>query len=148
MNKIYIFRRRQELENQKEELNHAYREVKAEEQELMNECSHDIVFQFHDNAPRKMLLEGTFYCPVCGFIQQISTKEEFKKSNIQDSRIIPLTNLSLVGNPETLEKIREEVWNKIEYYYNPNISIQELSNTMMNQLQEYQVDLNKRYIKK
>ena len=102
-------------------------------------CDHEIVFKYLDNHPRKKKVDGNYFCPACGKTIRCFGDEEINETNFSNSRIIPLNNLSLLGTKEVYQAIRNEVYNNIDLYYNPHVTIQELSFRMENLLKNYQV---------
>ena len=95
---------------------------------MMEMCPHEIVFKYIDNHPRKAMIDGSYFCPACGK----STGLVIKGQTIpfEKSRVIALTNLSLIGSSDLYHTIRNEVYGNMDFYYNPNISTEELSSKM------------------
>ena len=110
---------------------------------LKEECSHEIVFKYNDNHPRKMIIDGNYFCPACGKTIRCIHNNDIKESRFKKSRIIPLSNISLLGTKEVYYLIRKEVFENMNYYYNKNIDIEDLSNRMENILIDFQYDYNK-----
>ena len=107
-------------------------------EKIKKTCDHEIVFKYLDKYPRKMEVDGNYFCPACGKTLRCFCKELMSETSFANSRIIPLTNLSLFGTKEVYQTIRNEVYNNMDLYYNPNISIEELSLRMENLLKDYQ----------
>lgn len=145
---IYEVKDRLEQERQRKllELEHVNQDIR----ELMELCNHEVVFQYHDNHPRKMILLGTCYCPACGKKLAITAETPIQETPFKDSRIIVLKNISLLGTEKTLRVLREEVKSNMDIYYSPNSNLEELSSRMegLLQKQEYDYDKEKTYIKK
>ena len=97
---------------------------------MMELCPHEIVFKYTDKQSKMLSIDGKYFCPACGYTIKCIQKEQIKKSEFKDSRIIPLTNLSLLGTSEDYHSIRNEVYQNMELYYNPEIDIETLSNKM------------------
>ena len=95
--------------------------------EMMEICPHEIVFKYSDNYPRMLIIDGTYFCPACGKSIRCIKPEQLQESSFKDSRVIPLTNLSLFGTSEVHHSIRNEVYQNMELYYNPELNIEELS---------------------
>lgn len=110
--------------------------------EIMDLCPHEIVFKYQDNYSRKMPVDGNYFCPACGKTIRCLSNDDVLKTDFRASKIIPITNLSLVGNKETYYMIRNEVYNNMELYYNKTTNIQELSSRMEEILQEQEIDHN------
>lgn len=109
--------------------------------EMTELCPHEIVFKYNDNHPRKMIIDGTYFCPACGKAIKCFGMDQIYDTPFKDSRIIPLPNLSLLGTPEVHRMMRNEVYDNMDTYYDPIVSIQELSLKMEEKL----VDLQTRY---
>ena len=97
---------------------------------LMEECPHEIVFKYMDNHPRMLMIDGTYFCPACGKSIKCIKKEQLQESSFKDSRVIPLTNLSLFGTSEVHHTIRNEVYENMDLYYDSEADIDELSSRM------------------
>ena len=97
---------------------------------LMEECPHEIVFKYTDNHPRMFMIDGTYFCPACGKSIRCIQSAQLKESQFKDSRVIPLTNLSLIGTGEVHHTIRNEVYQNMNLYYDTETSIEELSSKM------------------
>lgn len=110
---------------------------------LMKICNHDIVFKFRDNHPRKMLIEGRYFCPACGKSEKTSYYTNIKDTSFCNSRVIPLDNISLLGTPDDLQKIRIEVYNNFDFYYNKEIDTSALSKKMESEMKDNEYDYNK-----
>ena len=132
----------EEIDNCNEDLKELYQKRK----ELMNSCNHDIVFKYRDNRPRKLRIDGNYYCPICGKIIELFNKDDIKKSIFKESRVIPLPHFSLNSNNETLSTIRENVINNMDFYYNSQNTTKDLSDKMELALEKYKYDY-KPYIK-
>ncbi len=129
-----------------EEVSRLGKELKIEEEkiEMINskllrltcECQHEIIFKYRDNHPRKLMVDGNYYCPACGRTIMCIRKEQLRDTCFSESRIIPLTNLSLFGTKDTLSTIKEEVLGNFDFYYDKNKSKEELSSKMESILKE------------
>ena len=108
--------------------------------EMTELCLHEIVFKYNDNHPRKMMIDGTYFCPACGKAIRCFGMNQIYDTPFKDSRIIPLTNLSLLGTPEVHRMMRNEVYDNMDTYYDPIVSIQELSLKMEDVLKENQYE--------
>ena len=107
---------------------------------LMTLCPHEIVFKYTDNHPKEFFIDGNYYCPACSKTIKLFQASDIKESPFKESRIIPLTNLSLLGTDFIYFLIRIEVFFNIDIYYNKNISIEELTKRMENVLKDDQYD--------
>ena len=106
--------------------------------EMTELCPHEIVFKYNDFHPRKMMIDGSYFCPSCGKTIRCFGMDQIYDTPFKDSRIIPLTNLSLLGTPEVHRIIRNEVYDNMNTYYDPIVSIQELSIKMEDILKGHQ----------
>ena len=68
--------------------------------EMTKLCPHEIVFKYNDNHPRKMMIDGTYFCPACGKTIRCFGIDQIYDTPFKDSRIILLSNLSLLGTTE------------------------------------------------
>ena len=101
-------------------------------------CNHELVFNYHDNILRKAVIDGSYYCPACGKVIEFINQDQINNTVFKNSRIIPLNNISLIGTKDVHDAIRNEVYSNIKYYYNFNITDEDLSNKMEELLAEYQ----------
>ena len=108
--------------------------------EVTELCPHEIVFKYNDNHPRKMMIDGTYFCPACGKTIRCFGIDQIYDTPFKDSRIILLSNLSLLGTPEVHRIMRNEVYDNMDTYYDPIVSIQELSLKMEDVLKENQYE--------
>ena len=108
---------------------------------VADKCHHEIVFKYTDDHPRKISVDESYFCPACGKTIKCYKKNQINETVFKESRIIPLTNLSLVGSSEVYQNIRLEVYYNIDYYYDKTISTEELSLCMEKKL----VDLQTKY---
>ncbi len=108
--------------------------------EIMNLCPHEIVFKYNDNHPKKLKTDGNYFCPACGKTIKCIDHNQILESPFNNSRIISLSNLSLIGNKETYSSIRNEVYCNMNFYYNTDINDDVLSSKMETILKEMQVN--------
>ena len=121
-----------------EQLKKMLSELNFEFKALMGECPHEIVFKYNDNHPKKMPIDGNYYCPACGETVKCLNRNDRSKSVFKDSRIIPLKNLSLISSKEVLDTIRTEVYENIELYYDKDIDVETLELKMEDELKDKQ----------
>jgi len=103
---------------------------------LMEECPHEIVFKYRDDHPRKVGLVESYYCPACGKNSHFIVAEQ--EQPFKTSRIIPLTNLSLVASSDLYHTIRNEVYMNMDFYYSLETPIEELTSQMESLLEDKQ----------
>lgn len=133
-----VFEKINQLEH---EINELQSEIERKENEtymVIDSCPHEIVFKYRDDHPRIMTLDGQYYCPACQKVIMCYEYSKFEDSAFKNSRVIPLTNLSLLGTKEVCDVMREEVINNMELYYDSNISTEELSSRMEELLKDKQ----------
>ena len=87
-----------------------------------------------------MVVYGKYYCPACGKTIMCYKNGQIKETDFKDSRVIPLTNLSLVGTPQLHNTIRNEVLDNMDFYYDYIIPDEELSSRMEEVLKNMQDD--------
>ena len=105
---------------------------------MMELCPHELVFKFSDNHPRKALNDASYFCPSCGKAIVFIQEKQLKETEFKTSKIISLTNLSLIGTNDVFSAIRNEVYNNIDLYYNSNVLKEELINKMESLLEDKQ----------
>ena len=133
-----IFAETGKLGNEIDRLGGKLQQVYKECLEMMELCPHEIVFKYNDNHPRKMMIDGIYYCPSCGKVIRCIKKDEIKDTPFKDSQIIPLIDLSLLGTPEFHRIMRNEVYENMDIYYNSTVSTQKLSTKMEELLKDKQ----------
>mgnify|MGYP007069917306 CR=1 FL=1 len=106
----------------------------------MNLCSHEIVFGYSDNHPRKMMIDGSYYCPACGKLIRCYDHDDLLQGSFKYSKVIPLDYLFLYGTNEMLQTLRDEVFSNMDFYYSPDSSVDLLSHKMEDVLKEFSYD--------
>ena len=71
-----IFEETEKLENKLKKLNEEIKVVNFGFLKMMEACPHEIVFKLTDNHPRKMMIDGKYFCPACGKALRIINKEQ------------------------------------------------------------------------
>ena len=111
---------------------------------IKNKCPHEILFKYTDNSFQNKDVVDIYFCPVC---ERTITIEHCRANELkwmlEYSRVIPLTNLSLLETDEFYRTIRNEVYENLDYYYNTNIPIEELSSKMEEKLVKLQTQYEK-----
>ena len=133
-----VFEETKTLEDKIMELRSLLAELNLKYKDVVEECHHEIVFKYNDNDPRKMIIDGNYYCPACGKLIKCLNKGDKNKSVFKYSRVIPLKELSLRSTKEVLEAIRTEVYNNMELYYDNDIKETTLSSKMEELLKDKQ----------
>lgn len=108
--------------------------------EIRKICTHDIVFKYKDNYPRQDEIDGNYFCPACKLVIECAKKGQIEQTKFGRARIIPLLNLSLRNGSNVHNAIRQEVYSNLDYYYNPNSEIEEMSEKMEGVLLEHHFD--------
>ena len=137
MNTNQIIKKSVELEKEKNRLKEKLQKINIDCNKLMEECPHELVFKYNDNHPRKMIIDGNYYCPICSKNIELIFKNQYLDTCFKDSKIVYLDGLSLVGDTKTLLKIKQEVLNNIDFYYNSK-DINEIRNKMEDALKDCQ----------
>ena len=145
-----IFDESKKLNEEIEKLKKQIENINLQYHAMMEFCPHEIVFKYNDNYPRKMIIDGNYFCPACGKIITLSKQSNISSTQFKNSRVIPLVNLSLFGTPEVHNTIRQEVYSNVDYYYDKNRNVEEMSSKMESILQEQNIncDKNKTLIRK
>lgn len=99
--------------------------------EVMEICPHELVFKYNDNIPRLMIIDGNYYCPACGKNMRFYKKGDIEQTDFRNARVIKLTRISLVGTSNLLHKIRNEVYQNMDIYYNSELDESELAERML-----------------
>ena len=141
-----IFKKRKQINEDFERINHELVKLYAEDEQLKKDCPHSLVVLFSDDGPRKKLIEGTCFCPACNLKLQIVKKEHLKKSVFRKSEIIDVRKLSLIANSETLNAIRDEIYNNIGEYI--NLPLHVLEDRMTSVLSPYEVKFEDKVLKR
>ncbi len=138
-----VFEETAKIGNEVKKMKEYYNKLSNRAKKLKDECSHEIVFKYNDNHPRKMYIDGNYFCPACGKTITCINFEDIRKSFFKNSRIIPLLDLSLIATKETYSAIRKEVYENMDYYYNTDNDIEDLSIRMEIVLQDLEYDYHK-----
>ncbi len=81
--------------------------------EVMDACPHELVVLFRDTHPKPVFVDGSVYCPACDKLITNTIATTKVVNLFGHSKVLPLTELSLINNNETLDAIKKEV---IEHY--------------------------------
>ena len=106
---------------------------------LWDECNHEIVFKYNDDHPRKLIIDGYYFCPACGQTIECIQESDLSKSAFKESKVIPLTNLSLIATKETYSEIRNEVFYNFDFYYDKDIPVEYKEEKMESVLKRLEV---------
>ena len=128
------------IENQMFETRKKLEELIDLYSDTRKKCTHDIIFKFKDNYPRKQPIDGCYYCPSCRLVIECAAKGQIEQTKFKNARMIPLLILSLRNGSNVHNAIRQEVYSNLDYYYNPNSEIEEMSEKMEGVLLEHHFD--------
>jgi competence CoiA-like predicted nuclease len=92
-----------------------------------------------------MVIDGKYFCPACGKNVTIVNSTTIKETSFSNSRVIPLDKIFLLGTKDDLKKIRMEVYNNFDFYYNEEKDTSELSKKMESVMKDKAYDYNKEY---
>ena len=115
--------------------------LNLERLEMMNKCTHELVFKYFDNRSKRSTIDGNYFCPACGKIIVCNESEQILDSDFKESRIIPLMDISMVGTKEEFSLIRSEVYYNMDYYYNPSLDWKEIASKMESIIAEQQHEI-------
>ena len=135
-----IFKESYRIKDETFEVYRKINDLKAEYLDNQDTCSHEIVFKYADNHPRKMKIDGDYFCPACEKVISCIHENDIQDTVFKNSRIIPLTRLSLCGTPHIHEIMKSEVYYNMDLYYNNDIQEDDLSLKMEETLLDYQSD--------
>lgn len=138
-----VFEETSKLENEIKKLEKELEKVNNQLLVNMELCPHEIVFKYTDNCPRKLVIDGTYYCPACGKTIKCFMQDQIMYSAFKNSRIIPLPNLSLIGTSKNHDTLRKEIYSNMDIYYNSDYSVKELSSKMEEKLKDQEYDFTK-----
>lgn len=93
-------------------------------------CTHNIIFKYKDNYPREEKPDINHYCPACRLVITCKDPKQIAQTKFRASRVIPLLNLSLRNGRNVHDAIRNEVYDNLDFYYNPEVPVEELSKKM------------------
>ena len=110
-------------------------ELKEELQRIFNTCTHDIVIKYHNHYPRLSEVDGNYYCPMCRKSIGTHSLKYFMDSAFSNSRIIEL-NIDLDANSEVLFRIRNEVMDNYDLFYNSSATNEELASRLEDRLRD------------
>ncbi len=125
-----VFEKTTALISEIEETNKKIKELNDEVTTVSSECPHEIVFKYNDNYPKRIKVEGNYFCPACMTMIRCYERGQREESQFKGSRIVPITDLSLKGTRKLHFMIRKEVLDNIDFYYNYENPTVELSMKM------------------
>ena len=121
-----VFKETVEMEEELIELKKRLKEIDERSVVMMALCPHELVFKHNIKHPGMIIRDADYYCPACGkTIRCIDGG--LPNTRFNNSRVISLLNLSLLGTKELYQTIKNEVYQNMGLYYNQNISDEFLS---------------------
>ncbi len=95
----------------------------------INTCPHELVFKYHTSHSKINSVDANYYCPMCKKSIGTNSADFFNKSSFKDSRIIELHS-QIDANYGNLSKIRQEVLDNYDFYYDSSCTNEELAERM------------------
>ena len=135
-----VFEETGRLGNEITKLHQRINDVNLKCLEIMNDCPHELVFKYNHNKPRKLLIDGYYFCPACGKLIECIDKEHLKKSPFKNSRIIELKNIAILSTKDNLKLMRTEVYSNFDFYYNHKEEKRKIQSKMETVIKENQTD--------
>ena len=129
----------QAIDEKQCQLKKELKELSDIRKELQDRCEHDIVFKLYDNAPRKIGTIYNCYCPICRKTIVLHMYETLENSPFEKSKIINLNGLHILNDAdyeEVFSIIQKETFDNYNYYYNKELTEEELSKSMSNAIKE------------
>ena len=131
MDKKEVFKKTSDLSidirKKREELNELVEKIG----DIQDKCDHSLSFKLNNDTPRMLVIDGFYYCPACGKKEEIIDREDLRYSCFKDSKVVDLTELSLLPNDTVLGEIRHEVYNNLDFYYGADTPDEELKTMMV-----------------
>ena len=121
--------------NEKElELRKEIQNLSEERIDLQSKCPHTIIIQASNHKPHKLGPIHTCFCPICEKLEKIYLTHEIDKTQFTGSKIINLTRLNYEDYKQFFTTIKNEILQNYSYYYNEDISIDELTQSIIKRL--------------
>ena len=127
---VKFYQIKQELEEKKLRLAAQLESVNHEITRLQEQCSHNIVFRFDDGKLYRVGKIYLCYCPSCAKKENIYAFNELENTCFKNSKVIDLSELNIDNYSRIFEMIQEEVFEHPDYYYNEEIPVEQLSETI------------------
>ena len=138
MNNQNLNRRLREINELEKILEKERQKLIREKMNLQNKCPHTIVIAVSDKRAHKVGPIHTYQCPICEKIIHTHYPYDIDKKLFINSKIINLTNLNYEEYDDLFKSIINEILSNYNYYYNPDISSEELSETITEKLKQIQ----------
>ena len=120
MNIKDLFLENFKLNKEKYELKKKIAYLDDKKKKLIDKCCHELLFLFNDDTPRKRILIGKLYCPICdNIINVYDSYDNLDKYN--NSIILDLTNKNIELNRNILSTIKISVFSNLDFYYDKKI---------------------------
>ncbi len=129
-------RRLREINELEKILEKEKRKLIREKMKLQYKCPHTIIIEATDKKPHKVGPISTYVCPICEKIGHIHHNQDIEKTPFANSKIINLTSLNCEEYVNFFTIVTEEILSNYDYYYNPNISLEELAETIIERIKQ------------
>ena len=136
MNNQNLNRRLREINELEKILEKERQKLTREKMKLQNKCPHTIVIAASDKKAHKVGPIYTYQCPICEKIGHTYYPHDMSKTPFTGSKIIDLTYLKYEGYDNLLKNATNEILSNYDYYYNPDISLEELTDTIIEKLKQ------------
>lgn len=131
MDKKEVFKKTSDLSidirKKREELNELVEKIG----DIQENCDHSLSFKLNNDTPRMLVIDGFYYCPACGKSYEVIDHEDLQYTQFAKSKVVDLTELSLLPNDTVYSEIRNEVYENYDFYYGANTSIEDMKTKMV-----------------
>lgn len=131
MNNREVFNKTNELsikiKKKRDELDELVEDIRG----VQDSCDHEVVFKLNNDTPRMLIIDGYYYCPACGKSYEVIDHEDLQYTQFAKSKVVDLTELSLLPNDTVYSEIRNEVYENYDFYYGANTSIEDMKTKML-----------------
>ena len=130
MKKIDIIKERRDLFKQRLKLERDEKKLTWKENNLMKKCSHQLVFKWNDNEVHKVGNIYKCFCPVCTKTIDIIPNFDIysiEKSVFKRSKVVEIKSDKSEYEFNYYRFVEDEVLSNMEYYYNSDSTIEEMS---------------------
>ena len=137
MKKIDIIKERKDLFKQRLKLERDEKKLTWKENKLMKKCSHQLVFKWNDNGVHKVGNIYKCFCPVCTKTIDIIPNSDIysiEKSVFKRSKVVEINSTKSAEEFNYYKFVEDEVLSNMEYYYNSDSTIEEMSENISNKI--------------
>ena len=129
-----INRRLREINELEKLLEKEKQKLIKEKINLQNKCKHTIVIKASDRRAHKVGPIYIYLCPICGKIGHTYPTQDISKTHFENSKIINITSLNYEEYENFFTMAKEEILSNYDYYFNPNIPAEELSESIIERI--------------